>query len=140
MKKTVLKEKRLNQHDKVLVYAISSSETDLRICMKLNQWLGINLALDTDLELVVKGNTLSFRKYYFEFEEEIEKYLFLVNKNQGQYLFPELKQIDYLLLIHTETHSRSIVDKLNELKKEREFTVLYKVEPASLKSFSRIVI
>lgn len=138
MKKTILKEKKASQSDNLLAYAISSSESDLRICMKLNQWLDINLSLDSDYQALIKGEPVFFRRYYFEFDEGIEKFFFFVNNSQGQYLFPELKKVDYILLVQVETDSLSLREKLTELKNDREFTVFYPLEPGSLKSLSKI--
>lgn len=140
MKKTTLKQKKTHQTDKLLVYAISSAYSDLLICQKINQWLKINLSLDTDHKIIVKNMTISFRRYSFEFEEGIEKYFLYVNENQGHFLFPELKKVDFILIIYTETESQSIRDLLQELKREKEFTVLYRVPVSSVKSLSKIEI
>jgi hypothetical protein len=141
MKKTILKEKKTSQFNKgLLIYAISSIETDLRLCMKINQWLNISLSLDEDIHIPSGKVSHSFRRYSFEYDEGIEKYFFILNRSDGKYLFPELKKVDYLLIIYSEGDTNLLESRIKDMKSEKEFTVLYPLSPDSLRSLDRIMI
>ena len=141
MKKTILKEKKTSQFNKgLLIYAISSVETDLRLCLKINQWLNISLSLDEDIHVPSGKIVHNFRRYFYEYDEEIEKYFFIVNRSGGKYLFPELKKVDYLLIVFSEGDTRILESRIREMKNEKEFTVLYPVPPDSLRAIDRVII
>jgi hypothetical protein len=138
MKKSILKYTEHN--DTVLIYAIASAESDLQICMKINQKLNINLTLGEDCEVLIKKESILFRRYHYESEEIIEKYQLFVNRMHGHFLFPELKKVDFLLIITTEASPASIESLLRELKERKEFTTFTKVSKDSLRSLNRIVL
>lgn len=140
MKKAILKDKRTDQFKNLLVYAISSVESDLRICMVLNQTLNINLTLSEDCEVISKKDKAYFRRYYHESDEGIERINLFINRNSNNFLIPELKKIDFLLAIQTEAPTSGLEIALQNLKKSPEITVISKIDPSSLRSISRIII
>ena len=73
LKKAKLKVPLSSGSESNLLFAIASAESDLRICMILNQALSINLSLAENLQIIRKQQTISFRRYSFEGAEGIEK-------------------------------------------------------------------
>ncbi len=138
MKKETLKVADNDLQDDLLLYAISSSESDIRICQTINRILGINLALAESLSVSKGKKGFKYRRYIYESEEEIEKFLLLVNRNEGIFLFPELKKIDYIFIVITESPKAPIEDYMQRLKVLPEITALYKVDQLTLKSFNKI--
>lgn len=138
MKKETLKVADNDLQDDLLLYAISSSESDIRICQTINRILGINLALAESLSVSKGKKVFKYRRYIYESEEEIEKFLLLVNRNEGIFLFPELKKIDYIFIVITESPKAPIEDYMQRLKVLPEITALYKVDQLTLKSFNKI--
>ena len=137
-KKAVLRSKDENRSNNLIVYAISSAETDLSICQKINLNLNIRLQLDADYEIPIKNQTHSFRRYHYEDEELIEKYDLFVNRSDNQFLFPEIKKVDFVLIIHTEAHPGLIESAIQGLKGDLVISAIYKVDPASLRSLKRL--
>ena len=127
------------QNSNTLLFAIASAESDLQICLLLNRALSINLSLSENLDVNFKKSIISFRQYTYEGEEGIEKYRLFLNRNSTNYLFPELKQIDFILLIQSEGLLLTAENKINQLKSNPTFTVIYKLDPSTLKSFRKLI-
>ncbi len=123
-----------------LLFSIISSESDLQICMLINSCLHIKLALDEDIAVKRKSRIIPFRKYVYEDDELIEKYVLFSNFVEGEYLFPEIKKIDFLLLISTESVLTNIEDRVNRLKTFPEISGIFKIEPKSIRSLNKIKI
>ncbi len=139
MKKATIKLSESSRGDNTLLFAIASAESDLRICLILNQALSINLSLTDNLELIIKKNIVLFRRYTYEGEEGIEKYTMFINRNETNYLFPEIKKIDFILLVQSEGSLTSVEKTIDQLKSAPEFTAIYKLDPTALKSFDRLI-
>jgi hypothetical protein len=137
--KSVLKVKHPIHDGGILLFAIASAESDLRICLTLNRTLGINLSLTDDLQVSIKNTLVSFRRYTDEGDEGIDKYNFFINRNGSVYLLPELKKIDYVLLIQSEGSLSVIEAKVLQLKSLQEFNAIYKVDLNSMKSLNRLI-
>jgi hypothetical protein len=140
VKKEVLKLADKNFQEDVLLYAISSSESDIRICQIINRILKINLALTESLEITKKNSVHHFRRYVFESEEEIEKFLLIVNRSEGNYLFPEIEKIDFILVIITESPKEPFDTDIQKLKLLPEIAAIYKVDQFTLKSFNKLTL
>jgi hypothetical protein len=138
VKKETLKLAHLRLDENVLIYTISSAESDIRVCGIINKIFNIGLSLTDDLVVTIKSSTVNFRRYQHESDEGIEKYMFLVNHSQGYYLLPELKKIDYIFLILTESLTLDINAPLEQLRINPGISAVFSLDPSSLKSFSRI--
>ena len=123
-----------------LLYSMVSSESDLQICMLINKCLEISLALDEDIVIKRKSRDIRFRKYMYENDELIEKYILFSNYAEGEYLFPELKKNDFLLLISTESVTANLEDRVSQLRTLPQISGIFKIEPSSIKSLRKIKI
>jgi hypothetical protein len=139
VKKEILRLDNNDSHQHLLLYAISSSASDIRLCQEINRVFGIGLTLSRNIELFQQDKTLTFRRYEYESHEEIEKYTLLVNRQDGNVLMKELSKIDFILLIHTEAPKAFIEVSLQNLKSSPEITALYKYDPKKIRSFNRII-
>jgi hypothetical protein len=139
VKKETLKLSNGELEDNALLFAISSSESDIRICQLINNALGINLALTSSLEILQKKLPTSFRQYSYESPEEIEKYTLIVNRNEGKVLFRVLEKIDFFLLVVTESPMKTIENSFMKLKNSPLISAIYKVDQTSLKAFNRLL-
>ncbi len=131
----------VNDYDLIegmLVYAISSSESDILICQIINRFLGINLALGDNVEISRKNIVVNFRRYNYLSHDEIEKYVLLVNRHGGHYLFPEIKKIDYIFIIATEAPKEPIEAKIQDIKNIPEISAIYKINQSKLKAVRHI--
>jgi hypothetical protein len=140
LKKETLNISALDIEGNRLLFSIVSSDSDLKICMLINNSLGISLALDEEIVVKRKSRLIRFRKYVYENDEMLEKYILFSNFAEGEYLFPELKKNDFLLLINTESDTNSMEDRVNKLKQFSEISGLFKIEPSKIKSLHKIKI
>lgn len=140
MKKATLKLSSAEMEEDRMLFSIVSSETDLQICMLINSCLDIKLALGEDISVKRKSRIIPFRKYIFENDELIEKYVLISNFVEGEYLFPELKKIDFLLLITTESVMANIENRVYQLKTLPEISGIFKIKPESIRSLRKIKI
>jgi hypothetical protein len=138
VKKEILRIENDDFQKHMLFYAIASSHSDIRMCQSINQVLGINLALSSNVEIVQKNKIINFRRYIYESDEEIEKYTLVVNRNEGAVLFRELQMIDYILIVNTEGPKDYIESLLQELRNTSDVTALYKLDHTTLKTFNRL--
>ena len=138
MKKKQFKVPKLDLKDKVSLYSISSSESDIRICYIINQVVGINLSLTEDIIVRVKSSQQAFKNYYYESEHGTEKYYLIINRNNYNYLIPELKKVDYLFLCVSETIITNLELFIKQIKAYPEISAVLKIDPAEIKSFNRI--
>src|SRR4051812_10073678 len=71
-----------------------------QFCWQLNSFLGYNFRLNTDIDKqLIRKN----RKYYFSVYQHAEntflKFYLFHNHNDGEYLLPEFRHMDFLLLM-----------------------------------------
>ena len=139
LKKAKLKVPLSSGSESNLLFAIASAESDLRICMILNQALSINLSLAENLQIIRKQQTISFRRYSFEGAEGIEKYSLFINRSGPDYLLPEIKKIDFILHIQSEGPLTPLENLSQQLKAIPEITAIYKLDQKVSKSFERLL-
>jgi len=125
--------------ENTLMFSMVSSESDLQICMILNRVLNISLAMAGDVIVKRKSGQIHFRKYIFENEDMVEKYILFSNYSGGEYLFPELKKNDFLLYINTEAVMTVIEERITQLKILPEISGVFKIDPSRIKSFHKIM-
>lgn len=85
----------------VCLLGIMASIKDYRFCWQINHLTSRNFKVNTDLELTLrrKGREYFFPVYeYHESIKNLTHYLYN-NQNDGEYLLPELKHIDFLWLL-----------------------------------------
>jgi hypothetical protein len=86
------------------IWGINSSIEDYRLCLQLNQYLHWNFKRVQDIEFYssqIKGFK-HFNAYKYNNEADFYILELIQNKNSGHILIPELKNIDYLFLLHGE--------------------------------------
>lgn len=86
------------------IWGINSSVEDYRLCLYLNQSLNWNLKRVHDIEFYssqIKGFK-HFNAYMYHNDADFYTLELIQNKNSGNILIPELKNIDFLFLLHGE--------------------------------------
>jgi hypothetical protein len=138
VKKETLKIERLDKDENVLLFSIVSAESELQVCRLINSVFGISLSLTDDIIVPNKAYPTGFKKYYFENEEGTEKFLLIINRILNNYLLPELKKIDYIFLIVSESSLGDFTNKIQQLKTFAGISAVFYNDPSIIKSFSRI--
>jgi hypothetical protein len=138
VKKETLNLSALDKNDNVLLYSIVSADSELQVCRVVNTVFEIGLSLADDIVIPGKSSSLFFRKYYFENEDASEKFSLFKNRNQNNYLLPELKKIDYVFLIISESPASHFHEAIKQLLTYPEISAVFNLDVASIKSFQKI--
>jgi hypothetical protein len=127
-----------------MLYGISSYAKEYKLAWYINTELGIDMVKQEDIEMqFVNGRVLSVSNFLFETENRSFK--LLRNKSvseQGgkvEFLLPELKKFDYLILVQgfEDTYSDDDLKKLLAPLKPIQF--VQKFDPLSLKSKENLI-
>ncbi len=117
------------------VVGIASSVREYRLCHHLNRVMRLNLIRREDLEIILNKQGDDARFILFEQEaEEDEKVMLIGNKGNKAWFFPEIRNVDYLLVFH---EPGSLFEKPAILKQLREIEVItgaYDIDFEKLKS------
>jgi hypothetical protein len=74
---------------------------DYQFCWQLNKLLGIDFRINNELEIQLKKKNRSYFFSIYEYPEPstcLKHYLYK-NQNDGEYLLPEFKHLDFLWLL-----------------------------------------
>jgi hypothetical protein len=95
---------------------ISCHVKDYRISFLLNKHLGYEFLKIEDLKLTLnnKKDPAEFSLYYYSNEDYFNSYYLLANRSQELVLAPEIKQVDFLLIVEGE-FKKAQKDKLIKL-------------------------
>jgi hypothetical protein len=138
VKKKRLKVENNISQDHINLYSIASSESDIRICFIINQTFGIDLSLAEDLIVQRKDTSWNFRNYFFERDHYADKFYFIINRDNGSYLLPELNKVDYLFLIISESGIADLDLFILKLKKQPEISAVIPIDPGKIRSFNKL--
>ena len=138
MIKKTLRLSNIDDNKNILLFTIASSESDIHLCLLINKIFKISLSLSEDLIGPFNSSSTGFRKYEYEKIEE-EKFILIINRNSsGKILMPELKKIDYIFLIISEIPATSYDRRIQQLKEDNTITAIFKLDPVTVKSFSKL--
>ena len=124
--------------DFVLI-AITSQLKDYLLCFKLNKQLNINFhKID---ELIIENNSggLFFSRYLYQPPETETDFYLLANKGENGYLIPEMKTVDYFIIIRnyiSQDEAEQLIDGINKLQ---EVLAAIEVDPRRLKSKENLI-
>ena len=117
MAKKTLKIDYTDDFDFMLI-GISSGSKDFKLCHFLNVALGKNFVRTGDHELIMGKNNSSvqFSKFVFD-DEQGHNYILVGNKSNDVYLIPELKNMDYFLLIQPSAsiEANGLLEQINAI-------------------------
>jgi hypothetical protein len=87
---------------------------DYQFCWQLNNLLGIDFRINNELEIQLKKKE---RNYFFSVYEYAEpstclKHYLYKNQNDGEYLLPEFKHLDFLWLLKDDFVSEEALQQL----------------------------
>jgi hypothetical protein len=102
-----------------LLLGIYCAYRDYRICFELNIALELSFEKQDDFEIQLekKGSTGQFPIFLAENNDE-EQFFVIGNKGNNGLLIPELKQVDYFLLVRNNsryTTSQILIEKIKSI-------------------------
>lgn len=121
---------------------IISSLKDYRLCWAINRALNIQLARQDDVEISNEKKRQEAFFNLFRYEDEIDflHYYFIANKAAGAFLLPELKRVDYLLMLRGDAAEDKKEEILRQLKKLAGIETLFAANPAELRSKENLIL
>lgn len=82
-----------------LLFGIVSIEKSHRLVWHINKVYPYQFVRIDDYELEINHKNQSFACYLFTYEENHLAYYLLANKDENNFLIPELKNFDYLVIV-----------------------------------------
>lgn len=124
-----------------VLLAITSQLKDYMFCFKINKQLGTDFCKVTDLELPFNaGNEIFYFSRYFFLMPQTETELYIIaNKGTEGFLVPEMKKVDFFLLIQNYIDSEDLKRIIYGLNKIPEVLVAAEVDPKKLKSKENLI-
>lgn len=95
---------------------------------------------DVEIHLSKKATTAYFPLYEFQDEEQRLEYFLLSNSSDGNFLIPEMKQINYWLMIRGVFENLNSAKLLSQIKALPQTQTALWVNPAELKSKDNLMI
>ncbi len=138
MNKTYLK---LSLDLDFVLIAITASLKDYMLCHKINTQLAFDFVRIEDHEVffLVDEEPLAFSRYHFFIEEgEVDFYL-VNNRHSEGFLVPEMKKVDFFMIIQQYIDKDELAEILNKLNKLVDIQVAAQIDPAKLKSKENLV-
>jgi hypothetical protein len=124
--------------DFVLI-AITSQLKDYMLCFKLNRQLNINFYKIDELIIETNSSEVFFSRYQYQLPElETDVYL-LANKGDQGYLIPEMKKVDYFILIRNYISQEEVEQFIDRINKLPEVLAAIEVDPRKLKSKENLI-
>lgn len=105
--------------ENAFLLGIVATANDYKFCWQINQKMGVKFSVNNDIEIQL---TKKNRKYFFSIYEyhipsiKLAHYLYN-NQDDGEYLLPEFKHLDFLWLIKGESIAAEDIQTLvNSIK------------------------
>lgn len=121
--------------DFVLI-AITTSLRDYRICHYINKYLNFDFTKTADLEvdIIQGGAPVYFSLYKYHWESSETDFYFIANKGSDGYLVPEMRKVDYFMMIKNYIADDELDKMITDLNKIQEIVAAVKIDPKKIKS------
>lgn len=124
------------------IIGISSHENDYRMVWAINEGLGMQFLR---VENLVVHNSrskenLEFSRYVYDDEERYLKYFLISNRCPDGFLFPEIRNIDFVLQITGEIKSTDLKNLEKKIKGVEVVSTAFIIQPEKIKGIGNILI
>ncbi len=121
--------------------SIVSPVRDYRLCWHINKVLNVDFERQEEIPLHYprKHKYGYYNLFYYEDALNWLQYYFINNRSLGEHLIPELKQVDYFLLIkggNAAVEKGTIVEALRKLE---HIQAVLQIDPLTLKSRQNLI-
>lgn len=115
--------------------AITSPLKDYRLCFIINKFTETNFRKVDDLEIELKNKPKNYFSRYLYFPENTEcEFNFIANKGIDGYLVPEMKEVDFFIIIKEFIDEEDLDLFFSQLKQVNEIQAVVEINPKLLKS------
>jgi hypothetical protein len=137
-KKKVVK-LQISENNSITLIGISSHENDYRLVWAMNNAFSFQFSRIENLVIFNQklNNDLEFSRFIFTDEDKYLTYHLISNRCPDGFLFPEIKNLDYLLQITGEVDSKQLAVMLKELKKVDIVSATFMINLKQLKDVDR---
>ena len=117
-------------HEDFQIICIASHQNDYRLSWALNEKLNLGLQKADDLKIEDKKYEIKhqFTKYSYEDSTQTLRYHLIANKNPQGFLFPDMKNIDYLLKIEGDMNEEDISSLIRVIRKIDFVIIAFKLD------------
>lgn len=138
MNKTYLK---LSLDLDFVLIAITASLKDYVLCHKINTSLNFEFEKIDDHEVYfnIDEAPLAFSKYYYFVEQGEVEYYIVNNRNAEGFLIPEMKKVDFFMIIHQYIDKEDLNYMVTGINKLPDIQVAAQIDPAKLKSKENLI-
>lgn len=122
---------------------ITASIKCYQFCLSLNRQLGYDFRMMSEKEIPLKKKE---RYYYFsvyesDFSGSPLKHLLYHNHNEGEYLLPEFKHMDFLWLVRGDLGTEDVVTNIRQqVKTIPEVQLVAELPLEQLKNWSNLIL
>jgi hypothetical protein len=130
---------QIGENNGFTLIGISSHENDYRLVWAMNNTFSFQFTRIENLVIYNQksGTDLEFSRFIFTDEEKFLTYHLISNRCPDGFLFPEIRNLDYLLQITGELDSKQLSMVLKELKKVGIVSAIFMIDPKQLKDVER---
>jgi hypothetical protein len=120
---------------------ISCHVKDYRISFLLNKHLGINFLKMEDLKITLntKKEPTEFSLYYYYDEDYFNKYYLVSNRSQEYVLAPELKQLDFLMIVEGDFKKSQKDHLLKNIRSIPNLLLAYEINFVEIKNHEMLL-
>lgn len=120
---------------------ISSHAKDYRLCWAINNALTIDMRQDKELLISLRKDEApsAFSLYFYNDVDNFKYYFLVSNKSSSGILIPELKQMDYFLLIRNNLNPDEKQKIATTVKNINLVLATLQIDPGGLKSKQNLI-
>ncbi|MBX7108471.1 MAG: IPExxxVDY family protein [Chitinophagales bacterium] len=132
----------LEDHFSGVLWGIVTQVKEYQLSWHLNKALGFDLKRTDDLEIIHKKKNKTSAFSFYRYEHALDKWQVIVlsNKHAGEFLLPEVKQVDYLLMVKGEISAEQEEGIFAKVKEIHIVQLLVKLDFQRLKSKENLMV
>jgi hypothetical protein len=114
---------------------------DYRISFLLNKHLGSDFLKMEDLKITLnnKKDPTEFSLYYYHDEDYFNKYYLVANRSQELVLAPEIKQVDFLIIVEGEFTKTQKDRLIKSIRNITNVNMAYEIKFAEIKNHETLL-
>jgi hypothetical protein len=127
---------RYSESANYTLIGISCHLKDYRLSYLLNNKLEFVFSKQQDLAISIQGNKepANFSFYFYKDEDQATSYLLVANRSEDHVLLPEIKQLDFLLLLEGEFKKSRKDQVIKAVGSIPNVLTAYEISPGSIRN------
>ena len=120
---------------------ISCHLKDYRLSHHLNKIPEFNFARDQDISILQPGKPepASFSFFYYRDDDQGNAYSLISNRNENSALIPEMKQLDFILVVEGEFRKNRRDQLLKSIRSIQNVLTAYELNPKEIRNFENLL-